>query len=154
MSHSTRASTVVRARPAEVYDAFMDPAKLVEWLPPGTMTGRIHEFDGRVGGGYGMSLFYPDTELAMHGKTAAHEDRVSVRFVALEPPRRILEAVTFRTTDPSLMGEMMLEVMLEEVPDGTKVSIVCTNLPPGLRPEDNEAGSRESLENLARRFSS
>jgi len=28
----------------------------------------------------------------------------------------------------------------------------CGNLPPGLRPEDNEAGSRISLEQLARRF--
>jgi hypothetical protein len=29
---------------------------------------------------------------------------------------------------------------------------LCENLPPGLRPQDNEAGSRLSLEQLARRF--
>ena len=40
----------------------------------------------------------------------------------------------------------------EEVSDGTEVTIVCTNLPAGLRAEDNEAGSRLSLEQLARRF--
>ncbi|CAN5900490.1 SRPBCC family protein [soil metagenome] len=131
----------------------MDPLQLVEWLPPGSMTGKIHAFEGRVGGGYRMSLFYPSTEQAGHGKTVRNEDLVSVRFVVLEPARRILEAVTFDTTDPSLRGEMMLEVILEEVPGGTDVSIVSTNLPPGLRPEDNEAGSRESLENLAKRFS-
>jgi len=38
------------------------------------------------------------------------------------------------------------------VPGGTDVTLSCTNLPPGLRPEDNEAGTRESLEKLARRF--
>jgi hypothetical protein len=38
------------------------------------------------------------------------------------------------------------------VPDGTDVTIACTDLPPGLRPEDNEAGSQESLEKLAKRF--
>jgi hypothetical protein len=29
----------------------MDPSELVAWLPPGGMTGVIHDFDGRVGGG-------------------------------------------------------------------------------------------------------
>ena len=130
----------------------MNPAVLVEWLPPGNMTGTIHEFDARDGGGYGMSLFYPPTERGARGKTADREDRVTVRFVELAPPRQIVEAVTFHTTDPSLMGEMMLTATFEEVPGGTDVTLSCTNLPPGLRPEDNEAGTRESLEKLARRF--
>jgi hypothetical protein len=39
-----------------------------------------------------------------------------------------------------------------QVPGGTDVAILCTNLPPGLRNEDNEVGSRLSLEQLARRF--
>jgi hypothetical protein len=33
----------------------MDPDVLVAWLPPARMTGRIHAFDARVGGGYRMS---------------------------------------------------------------------------------------------------
>jgi hypothetical protein len=33
------------------------------WLSPGDMTGKVHEFEGRVGGGYRMSLFYPPSEL-------------------------------------------------------------------------------------------
>jgi hypothetical protein len=40
----------------------------------------------------------------------------------------------------------------EEVPGGTEVTMSFENLPPGLRPEDNEAGSRLSLEQLACRF--
>jgi len=152
VSASTSASTVVRARPDEVYEAFMNPATLIEWLPPGEMTGRIHEFNGREGGGYRISLFYPPTESAHRGKTAEREDMVSVRFVELVPARRIVQAVTFHTTDPSLMGAMTLVATFEEVPGGTDVTIACTDLPPGLRPEDNEAGSRESLEKLAKRF--
>jgi len=152
MSASTTASKVIRARPDEVYEAFMNPAILIEWLPPGEMTGRIHEFDGREGGGYRISLFYPPTERAHRGKTAEREDMVSVRFVELVPPRRIVEAVTFHTTDPGLQGEMTLVVTLSDVPGGTEVTIECTNLPPGLRPQDNEAGSRESLDKLAKRF--
>jgi uncharacterized protein YndB with AHSA1/START domain len=152
VSASTSASKVVKARPDEVYDAFMNPAILIEWLPPGEMTGKIHQFDARVGGGYRISLFYPPTEHAYRGKTAEREDMVSVRFVELVPARRIVQAVTFHTTDPSLMGAMTLVATFEEVPDGTDVTIACTDLPPGLRPEDNEAGSRESLEKLAKRF--
>jgi uncharacterized protein YndB with AHSA1/START domain len=148
----TSTSRVIRARPEELFAAFMDPAVLVEWLPPAEMTGEIHEFDARAGGGYRMSLYYPPGERTHRGKTAEREDRVNVRFVDLEPPRRILEAVSFVTTDPALLGEMTIEVTFQEVPGGTEVAFLCTNLPPGLRAEDNEAGSRLSLEQLARRF--
>ena len=50
------------------------------------------------------------------------------------------------------MGAMTLVATFEQVPGGTDVTIACTDLPPGLRPEDNAAGSRESLEKLAKRF--
>ena len=53
---STRASRLIKGRPEEVYEAFMNPAALVDWLPPGEMTAEIHEFDGQVGGGHRMSL--------------------------------------------------------------------------------------------------
>ena len=149
---STRVSRVIDASPEAIYDAFIDPAKLVAWLPPGEMTGKIHEFDARVGGGYRMSLFYPPTERSSRGKTADREDMVSVRFVELAPPRRIVEAVRFHSDDPALLGEMTLAATFEAVPGGTNVSLLCENLPPGLRPEDNEEGSRQSLEQLARRF--
>jgi len=148
----TRASRIIKARPEEIYEAFMDPAVLVAWLPPAEMTGRIHEFDARVGGGYRMSLFYPPTERSFRGKTSEREDMVAVRFVELTPPRWIVEAVTFVTTDPAFLGEMTIEVTFAEVPGGTEVTFLCMNLPPGLRAEDNEAGSRLSLEQLASRF--
>jgi uncharacterized protein YndB with AHSA1/START domain len=56
---STRVSRIIEARPEELYAAFMDPAALVAWLPPAEMTGEIHAFDARVGGGYRMSIDYP-----------------------------------------------------------------------------------------------
>ena len=149
---ATRTSRVIRARPEQLYQAFVDPAALVEWLPPAEMTGAIHELDARVGGGYRMSLFYPATEQVFHGKTADREDMVDVRFVALEPPHRIVEAVCFVTADPAFMGEMTLTATFDAVAGGTEVTLAFTNLPPGVRPEDNDAGARSSLEQLARRF--
>jgi uncharacterized protein YndB with AHSA1/START domain len=149
---SSRASKLIPAPAEDVYAAFLDPQALLEWLPPADMTGRIHEFDGRVGGGYRMSLFYPPTEPLHRGKSAEREDRVQVRFVELSPPRRIVEAVTFVTDDPAFAGEMMMTVTLSDAPGGTDATLEFTNLPPGLRPEDNDEGARLSLDQLARRF--
>jgi uncharacterized protein YndB with AHSA1/START domain len=148
----TRTSRIINARPEELYAAFVDPAALVAWLPPAEMTGVIHDFDARVGGGYRMSLFYPPNERSFRGKTSDREDMVNVRFVELAPPRRIVEAVNFASSDPAFLGEMTIVVTFEEVSGGTEVTILCKNLPPGLRAEDNEAGSRLSLEQLAGRF--
>jgi uncharacterized protein YndB with AHSA1/START domain len=148
----TRTSRVIRASPQELYQALMDPAALVAWLPPAKMRGEIHEFDPRVGGGYRMSLHYPPDERAFRGKTTDREDRFRVRFVELTPPHRIVEAVNFESTDPAFLGEMTIVWTFEEVSGGTEVTVLFRNLPPGLRAEDNEAGSRLSLEQLARRY--
>lgn len=149
---STRTSRIIRAQPKELYDAFVDPDALAAWLPPAAMTGRIHEFDARVGGGYRMSLFYPPNERRFRGKTSDNEDLVDVRFVELTPPRRIVEAVRFVTTDPAFSGEMTLTATFDVVSGGTAVTLAFENLPPGLRAEDNDAGARMSLEQLAHRF--
>ena len=148
----TRTSRIIRARPEQLYQAFIDPAALVAWLPPAEMTGKIHEFDARVGGGYRMSPFYPPDERAHRGKTSDREDMVDVRFVELTPARWIVEAVSFVTTDPALSGEMTMTATFDEVTGGTEVTLLFENLPPGLRAEDNEAGARLSLEQLARRL--
>ncbi len=124
-SRATRVSRVIAAPAEEVYQAFMDPAALAEWLPPAEMTGKIHAFDARVGGGYRMSLFYPPDEQSFRGKTSDREDMVDVRFVALDPPRRIVEAVTFVTDDPAFRGEMMIVVTFEAAEGGTEVAFLC-----------------------------
>jgi uncharacterized protein YndB with AHSA1/START domain len=141
---------VIGATPDAVYRAFTDPESLIAWLPPGEMTGRIHSFDLRVGGGYRMSLFYP---AGGRGKTTANEDLVSVRFVELTPSRRIVEAVHFHSDDPKLAGEMTITVTLAAVAGGTQVTLDFRDLPPGLSAEDNATGARLSLDQLARRFS-
>lgn len=114
------------------------------------MTGKVHEFDGRVGGGYRMSLFYPESEPEKRGKTAAREDRFKAQFLELRPPTRIIQAITFESKDPKFSGLMLMVVTFENERDGTKVTIWFERIPPGIRPEDNDAGTRSSLEKLAR----
>jgi hypothetical protein len=42
-----------------------------------------------------------------------------------------------------------MTVLLAEVDGGTEVTLLYENVPKGIRPEDNEAGSRQSLQKLA-----
>jgi uncharacterized protein YndB with AHSA1/START domain len=149
---STSTSRIIKASPEALYEVFMDPAILMTWLPPGQMTGRLHAFDGRVGGGYRLSLFYPADDNSFRGKTTEKEDLSEVRFVELVPARKIVEAVTFVSDDQAFKGEMTIVVTFDKVPGGTSVTFACTDLPRGLRAEDNEAGAQESLAQLARRF--
>jgi hypothetical protein len=51
----------------------------------------------------------------------AHRDAVyNVRFVKLAPARRIVEAVSFVTTDPAFSGEMTMIATSEEVSGGAR----------------------------------
>jgi uncharacterized protein YndB with AHSA1/START domain len=147
---STRTSRLIKAPREALYRAFTDPAALAVWLAPDQMTAKVHEFDGRVGGGYQMSLFYPSSEQVYRGKTSEREDRFTARFVELTPPTRIVQAITFDSSDPAFAGEMTMTVTFEERDSGTEVTILFEQIPPGIRPEDNDAGTRSSLEKLAR----
>lgn len=149
---TTRTSRLVRAAPEALYRAFVEPELLLSWLPPDRMTGALHAFDARVGGGYRMSLFHPEDGRVFRGKSAEREDRVDVRFVELSPPARIVEAVRFVTDDPAFGGEMTQIITFTPVAGGTEVTLEFRDLPPGLRPEDNDRGARISLGRLARRF--
>jgi uncharacterized protein YndB with AHSA1/START domain len=147
---TTSNSKFIRASPEVIYRALTDPEALVVWRVPGDMTGKVHRFDCRVGGGYEMSLYYPLSEKTMHGKTADREDRYTSRFIELIPPSRVVEAITFDSPDGAFSGEMLMQVTLVAVEGGTNVMIKFKNLPSGIRPEDNEAGTTSALEKLAR----
>lgn len=64
--------------------------------------------------------------------------------MALTPPRRIVEAITCGSPGPAFAGEMRMEAT-HQVADGTSVSVGCTDLPPGIRPEDNGMGAQSAL---------
>ena len=127
----TRTSRLIRAAPEAIYRAFVDAEALVAWLPPEEMTGCMHAFDARPGGGYEMSLYYPPGERTFRGKTAEREDRVVVRFVELDPPRRLVEGVRFVSGDPAFAGEMILTITIEPRGDGAAVTLAFDHLPPG-----------------------
>jgi uncharacterized protein YndB with AHSA1/START domain len=143
------ASRVIMASPQIIYKAFIEPENLVSWLPPKGMKGHIYEFDARDGGAYRMSLTYEATDHSALGKTSEHADVVQGRFLKLVPDERIVQLFEFESEDPAFAGAMTMTWTLTPVPEGTKVTIVCENVPEAIRQEDHDAGMRSTLENLA-----
>lgn len=142
------ASRIIKAPPQAVYRAFMDPKALVAWLPPEGMEGRIDAFDARVGGIYRMTLTYTGSDHPT-GKSSDNADVAQGEFLELVPDKRIVQRIVFDSEDPAFAEAMIMTWHLDEVPDGTKVTIVCENVPEGIRQEDHEAGMSSTLANLA-----
>lgn len=144
---SSKNSKIIHATKAKVYNAFTDKKALEYWLAPNDMKGKIHDLDLKVGGGYEMSLFYLDNQRA--GKTLENEDRFSATFIELEPYEKIVQAINFKSDKSEFTEEMTMETFLEEAENNsTKVTVIFKNIPAGVDPKDNEAGTEQSLEKL------
>ena len=149
MSTSTKVSRIIKAPRHAVYKACLNPNALAKWRVPENMTAHVHAFDAREGGTYRMSLTYQDPHHSPGGKTSKDADTFQGRFVELVPDEKIVEAIEFESHDPGFAGEMKMTTRLADAEDGTEVTILCENLPAGVRPEDNETGTRQSLRKLA-----
>ena len=148
MPRTDRASRVIAAPLESVWTAFVDPAALVAWLPPGGMTGRFERFEARPGGSYRMVLTYSDASGAP-GKATADSDIVEARFVDIVPGERVVQAVDFVSDDPAYAGTMIMSWEVSPAGAGTRVSIVAEDVPDGISAEDHAAGLASSLGNLA-----
>ncbi|MGO4675246.1 SRPBCC family protein [Bosea sp. 2YAB26] len=143
------ASRIVQASPQAIYRAFVDPKSLASWLPPRGMTGEILAFEPRVSGRYRMVLTYEASQHSGAGKTSENTDIVQGRFLELIPDERIVQSVEFVSEDPSFAGTMTMSWSLAPVGSGTEVTILCENVPAGIRQEDHDVGLRSTLANLA-----
>lgn len=144
---STHVTQHVKAPRAAVYRALLDARAVATWMVPDGMRSVVHAFEPRVGGAFRISLTYDDP--AAPGKTDGHTDTFHGRFVELVPDERVVEAVEFETTDPSMQGEMIVTYGLVDADGGTDVYAVHDGLPPGVAPADNEVGWRMSMAKLA-----
>ena len=138
MSHTVQFQRVFRAPAERVFRAFIDPDAMVKWLPPHGFTGRVHDMDARVGGGYRMSF----TNL---GNGQSHS--FGGTFVELVPGERIRHTDKF--DDPNLPGEMVTTITFKTVLVGTEVNIEQAGIPEVIPPEACCLGWQESLALLA-----
>jgi len=135
---TVRLHRVLRAAPDRVYRAFLDPDAMAKWLPPHGFTGKVHDMDARVGGGYRMSF-------TNFGTGKSHS--FAGKYVELTPDSQI--RYTDQFDDPNLPGEMQVTVALKPVACGTELSIVQEGIPPAIPVEFCYLGWQESLTLLA-----
>lgn len=135
---TVRLHRVLRAPPERVYRAFLDPEAMAKWIPPHGFTGKVHQMDARVGGGYKMSF-------TNFGTGKSHSFGGS--YVELTPHTRI--RYTDRFDDPGLPGEMQVTVSLAPVACGTELTVVQEGIPAAIPVEFCYLGWQESLTLLA-----
>ena len=149
MAGTSTNSKIIQADKETVFNAFTDPKALAYWLAPYGMTGKVHDFDMRIGGGYEMSLYYKDSE--NKGKTAGQEDRFSATFIEINPNEKIVQKINFQSDNDQFKDEMTMEVQFEKLStNSTRVTIIFRNIPTGIDPKDNEDGTEQSLQKLAK----
>ena len=145
---STRVTRVIRARRKDVYESFLGAKAVARWLPPASMAGVEHRFEPREGARFRISLTYQGAEHSA-GKNAGGYRHDGRAFAKLVPYEKIVEVVEFESEDATFAGEMRLIVSFVDAVGGTEVTMVCEDIPSGIRPEDNEQGCKESLHKLA-----
>lgn len=139
MPNTVRLHRVFATCPEKLYRAFLDPDAKARWLPPDGFTGRVHEIDPRVGGGYVMSFT---------NFTTGNSHTFRGEYRELVPDRRL--AYTDRFDDPNLPGEMHVTVEMKSVSVGTEITIVQAGVPDAIPLEACYLGWQQSLQNLAR----
>jgi len=135
---TVRLHRVLRASPERVYRAFLDPDAMAKWVAPHGFTGKVHDMDARVGGGYRMSF-------TNFGTGKSHS--FAGKYVELTP--HTLIRYTDQFDDPNLPGEMQVTVALKAVACGTDLTIVQEGIPPAIPVEFCYLGWQESLTLLA-----
>ncbi|MYX32780.1 MULTISPECIES: SRPBCC domain-containing protein [unclassified Streptomyces] len=146
--YSTQVSRRVRATPAAVYRALLDPRTVAQWRVPDGMSGHVHAFEAREGGRFRVSLTYDGQQ--GEGKSGAHTDTYHGHFARLVPDELVIEVIEFETEDAALHGTMTMTTSLTAVDGGTDVVVVHEGIPDVISREDNETGTRMALDHLAR----
>jgi uncharacterized protein YndB with AHSA1/START domain len=147
--YTSRVSGHVDAPRAAVYRALVSAEAIARWRVPDGMSGEVHEFDAREGGGFRVSLTYEAPDAS--GKSAAHTDTYHGHFARLVPDEQVVEVLEFEAVDPALRGAMTLTTTLTDAQGGgTHVLMVHEGIPDAVPAADNETGTRMALANLAR----
>jgi uncharacterized protein YndB with AHSA1/START domain len=138
MPYTLNFHRVLKAPPARVYKAFLDPAALCKWIAPAGYTCIVHSLDAKVGGTFRMTF----TEFDSGGSNA-----FGGTYLELVPHEKL--RYTDRFDDPNLAGEIVVTVVLKQVSCGTDVTITQSGVPDIIPMEMCHLGWQDSLKQLA-----
>jgi uncharacterized protein YndB with AHSA1/START domain len=137
--NSVQLHRVLRATPEIIYRAFLDPDALAKWLPPNGFTGKVHQMDAQVGGGYKMSFT---------NFTSGNSHSFGGKYMELKPHEHI--RYTNQFDNPGLPGEMTTTVTMKKVSVGTELNVLQEGIPSAIPAEACYLGWQESLTLLAK----
>lgn len=134
--HASAAVVVRRTIPASaevLFDAFLDPHALAEWMRPGTIRSTVATVEPRVGGRY---------EIVMQGESGAIPHRGVYRLI--DRPKRLV----FTWHSPHTgTNETLVTIDFVKADHGTEVVVTHELLPEEARPSHSR-GWTSGLEHL------
>ena len=137
MPYTLHFHRVLKAPPARVYKACLDPAALCKWIPPAGYTCTVHHLEPRVGGSFRMSFTEFDSGSAMG---------FGGHYLELSPNQKLRYTDTF--DDPNLSGEIVVTVEIKAVSCGAILDIAQAGIPDIIPQEMCELGWQDSLKQL------
>ena len=129
---------VLRAPPAKVYRAFIEPLAMARWLPPYGFCCEVLQMDAQVGGRFRMAFQH-------FGSGNRHS--FGGEYLALVPGEHLHYTDEF--DDPALPGRMEVRVHLKPVICGTELRVAQSGIPDAIPLEMCHLGWQESLAQLA-----
>jgi len=138
-TNTVRLHRVLRSTPERIYRAFLDADAMAKWLPPNGFTGKVHQLDAKVGGGYKMSFT---------NFTTGKSHSFGGTYLDLTPHERI--RYTNKFDAGNLPGEMQTTVTLKAVFCGTELNVTQEGIPAAIPAEACYLGWQESLILLAK----
>lgn len=104
---------VFNASPEDVFDAFTDPAQVVQWWGPEGMSVPESSFDVRVGGVWATTM----------RSREGTEHHVSGVYRALDRPHRVAFTWAWRQEDGSRGHETLVDIAIAAVSAGSKLTL-------------------------------
>ncbi len=132
-------SRVVEAPPERVYEAFLDPDELAQWMHPTGFSAEVHHLEPEEGGSYRISMTGEAEAVAEHSHSYGGT------FEELVPGERIVQTEVPEVD--GMDGEMTVTITFDDVPDGTEVTVLVEI--PAAWPDDAISGWEDALGNLA-----
>ncbi len=126
--------------PDDLYDAFGNPARIVQWWGPQGATVPSSAFDVRVGGAWSTTMRHRD----------GAENHVSGIYLVLDPPRRIAFTWAWRQPDGSRGHETIVDVMIAPDPKGARLTLTQKRFAEAGHRDNHRIGWESSFIDLDR----
>ena len=135
-----RMERIFSATPERVFQAWIDPEKLVQWWGPEGMTTPRCEMNVREGGAW----------LTVMRNAEGGEHTVSGIFRIIDPPKRLVLTWAWHNDGVRDGHETELSIELEAVEGGTRLTLVQQTFRERENRDSHKGGWTSSLNDLAR----